>query len=219
MPQSRPYQANLWYQADEEILQAYWYLAEFNESSDDPQNNCQAIAQLYIDRVPALVAPLNQQLVTLAVEVRAEAFENHGPARFIETKQVLNAGGAAARISGDSVIVNVNFEGERLNGATAVGGVRLSGVSHADYDSNVFSETFLGLMNTSIDNFFTTEILANARTFFQVIKSEQIEIAGGEPVLEYVKMTRLGVSAMVGSRIDRVGNRTARRSCAVAPPA
>lgn len=203
----RAFYISVTYQNDEEVLETGVWYVDF--ASLDPVNmlDMQTVCVDVYENLEGsnLTDLLPDGWYLFSVTCTTEEQGGHGPARHRYTRPaVLGASGEDPVF--DSALMNIRYSGS-LAGEPVSGGQRVSGIGFSQLDCNVIDDTWVEQVKVEWLIGYPAIMTVNGSPWSRAIRHNPA--LGPET---FVAAPDGSISNRVGVRIDRVGNRTARRS-------
>lgn len=199
----RQFYVELLYQGTEEVLGLNVVYFEDDGEPDLPQIAARQLADELATNIGNFADVFGAENTVYGIIVTTPNIGGSGPARVEHHRNV--PVGLGETNAPDVVTVNLKYAGQNNAGQAVTGGLRISGVSSNQIDCNALLGSYGDDIATAMANVFPPVIVLSGRNFRLSIES----VRGG--TTEYVGVDTIGVNPLVGTRIDRVGNRPQRR--------
>lgn len=196
------------YQADEEILTCG---VQYNDETTSPQLRFQDLVDLTAAFNLLVVASgvdssLANDFTHWGCHASSPEIGGSGPSQFYNPQTEVFERGTTMPAP-DSVVANITLRGSDSLGRPVSGGIRLSGMNKDSFDGNNFDDVVTVNLKAALEIMFPPNHFIGGVQYYRSIFSE----SSLRPP-EFVRATTLDISPRVGVRIDRVGNRTTKRT-------
>lgn len=202
----------LYYAQNEEVLETgAWYSNNISGLTIDPFPH-QLLAEDVFADVAANDDIFPESWKCLACEVSVPKTEAlpYGPFRYIYTSYTFS--NAVVASIGDLATAIVKFSGSNDDQQPVTGGLRISGIPTDTVDCNTLTSAFVTQLETFVDAVFpANRSTSDGTDWVRVIKST----TGGGGAGGFWNAPNRSISPLVGTRLDRVANRTQGKSCPV----